>query len=140
MDDCDLWEGFRVGAGYGRLYITRVDRRRIYMLAHRLVWQQDNGHTDLHILHSCDTPSCINIEHLRVGTPQDNMDDREKRGSHRNSVKTHCSQGHEFTPENTYTSSIALNGWRTCKTCNRRTALAGYYRRKKLQQTGESNG
>ncbi len=140
MDDCDLWEGTTNGDGYGMLHITYLDGKQIRPFAHRLVWMQDNGHTDLMILHSCDTPGCINIEHLRAGTPQDNMDDREKRGRHHNTVKTHCSQGHEFTPENTYTSSIALNGWRKCKTCNRRTALASYYRRKKLQRTGESNG
>jgi hypothetical protein len=34
----------------------------------------------LHILHSCDTPSCVNPAHLRAGTVKENMADREARG------------------------------------------------------------
>lgn len=33
----------------------------------------------LHMLHSCDDPSCININHLRPGTSQDNVNDRQLR-------------------------------------------------------------
>lgn len=37
----------------------------------------------------------------------------------KNSEKTHCVHGHEFTPENTY---IDPNGWRYCRICVRNTA------------------
>ena len=37
-----------------------------------------------------------------------------KRG--RFSGATHCSKGHEFTPENTY---LTKQGWRNCRTCHR---------------------
>ena len=132
MDDCDLWEGYRYPKGYGRLYIAKVDSRDMNMFTHRLVWMQDNGHTDLCILHSCDTPSCINIEHLRAGTYQENVDDREERGRNYNSLKTHCSQGHEFTPENTYNAppNNHRNGRRKCRTCHRIRILARYHRMK----------
>lgn len=30
--------------------------------------------------------------------------------------KTHCSQGHEFTPENTH---VDARGWRSCRACGR---------------------
>lgn len=32
------------------------------------------------VRHSCDNPGCINIDHLLLGTQQDNVDDRETRG------------------------------------------------------------
>lgn len=33
-----------------------------------------------HILHSCDNPRCINPKHLTVGTHQDNMADKARKG------------------------------------------------------------
>lgn len=32
------------------------------------------------IRHKCDNPKCINIEHLEIGTIQDNVNDRHSRG------------------------------------------------------------
>jgi hypothetical protein len=34
----------------------------------------------LDVLHHCDNPPCFNPEHLFLGTDQDNVDDREKKG------------------------------------------------------------
>ena len=31
------------------------------------------------VRHKCDEPKCVNPEHLELGTPKDNMDDRTKR-------------------------------------------------------------
>ncbi len=49
---------------------------------HRLSYELANGPipAGLHVLHNCDNPLCLNPEHLRAGTPQDNVDDREERG------------------------------------------------------------
>src|SRR5574343_498304 len=38
--------------------------------------------SEIMVLHSCDNPTCINPNHLRIGTAKDNAQDREKRGRH----------------------------------------------------------
>ena len=52
-------------------------------LAHRLSYQLANPDVridGMEILHTCDTPSCINPEHLMVGTHADNMRDMVQKG------------------------------------------------------------
>lgn len=51
--------------------------------AHRVAWEIWSGQDvpdGMHILHSCDNPRCCNPEHLRIGTHQDNMNDKVSRG------------------------------------------------------------
>lgn len=75
-DDCWLWKGATDGGGYGTFAIdtcrpTRLERahRFSYALAH-------SGIPDgAWILHTCDTPACVNPSHLYAGTPTDNVRD-----------------------------------------------------------------
>ena len=77
---CWLWTGAIQSAGYGR-FVTDEGR---HVLAHRFSYWLHHGEIDdnLFALHSCDTPRCVNPEHLRLGTAKDNMGDVIARGRH----------------------------------------------------------
>jgi hypothetical protein len=65
--------------GYGR---TLFEGK--YVRAHRLAYAEANGLDVLTmggtVLHTCDTPACINPDHLVMGTQQDNMADKVAKG------------------------------------------------------------
>ena len=74
--DCWVWIAQNVN-GYGRLRIKGKLK-----LAHRVIWELKIGRIPkgLDVLHSCDNPSCVNPQHLWLGTHQQNMKDRDKKG------------------------------------------------------------
>jgi len=82
---CHVWQGAKNSKGYGVILVSggRNDRR-IFGLAHRLQWEQHHGPVPdgLIVLHACDNPACINIEHLSVGTHRDNTWDAISKGRH----------------------------------------------------------
>lgn len=68
-------------AGNGYCFMV-VNGRNVYI--HRFVYEECFGEIPegLHIRHKCDTPTCINPEHLETGTHQDNMRDMVERKRH----------------------------------------------------------
>ena len=117
---CWLWL-LSLCNGYGRIYDLQNKRGA---LAHRLSWEIHRGAipSGLWVLHKCDVRSCVNPDHLFLGTGLDNMTDMIAKGRQRiwNSGITHCKRGHEFTPNNTY---FRKNGGRTCKICQREKVI-----------------
>lgn len=88
---CWLWVGgTRDKRGYGNWIRQGFDTRS----AHRISWMMHKGPIPdgLHVLHKCDVTLCVNPEHLFLGTNQDNIDDKVRKGRHR--MKTHCKYGH----------------------------------------------
>ena len=74
--DCLEWTGGFLYNGYGR---TKAYGK--YWYTHRLALELEGVDTTGHnVLHSCDNPRCCNPNHLRTGTQQDNMADRNSRG------------------------------------------------------------
>ncbi len=76
---CHIWQGVLDAWGYGRSPMRdRMRRPR----AHRLAWTVVNGPIpgDLRVLHHCDQPACVNVEHLFLGTDADNMADMVAKG------------------------------------------------------------
>lgn len=75
---CWLWLAFGP-RGYGVMSLGRKGQK---MGAHRMAWALANGPIpdDMFICHKCDTPPCVNPDHLFVGTALDNMRDRADKG------------------------------------------------------------
>ena len=96
--DCLLWIAGKDANGYGK--VKNLDTGKI-VRAHRYSYELNHGPipAGLYVLHKCDTPACINPEHLFVGTQQDNMRDWMSKGSKRKR-KEKCSRGHPRTPDN----------------------------------------
>jgi len=71
--DCWNWTGAKSESGYGRFHFG--GRRHI---AHRFIYEHQNGKlpVGLNVLHKCDNPSCVRVDHLFEGTNLDNIKDR----------------------------------------------------------------
>lgn len=74
---CWEWIAYKNLYGYGKIGI----RCKVY-LSHRISYQIAFGDfpKDLNILHKCDNTSCVNPNHLLLGTQKDNIDDMWKKG------------------------------------------------------------
>lgn len=113
---CLTWTGAKITAGYGNLRIKGVNH-----LAHRLVYAARYGEIPKRIDgdravidHLCRNRACVNIDHLELVTNRINI----LRGDTiqaANAARTHCVNGHAFTPENTYRAGKYGRGCRTCK-------------------------
>jgi len=78
--DCWLWTASDDGKrGYGKI---SVGNKMHY--AHRLAYEAHVGPIPkgLCVLHKCDTPKCVNPDHLFLGTIADNNRDRDQKGRH----------------------------------------------------------
>lgn len=73
---CTLWLGSVYGIGYGK--VSWQGRQRP---AHRMAWIDAHGSipNGLLVLHKCDVPSCINVDHLFLGTDADNAADKARK-------------------------------------------------------------
>lgn len=95
---CWLWCGAsqrikrdgRSTQSYGLLYDADSDRP---WQAHRLAWELNRGSIPdgLWVLHKCDTPPCVNVDHLWLGTPSQNtLDMYAKDRGHTVTRKNEC--------------------------------------------------
>lgn len=62
----------------------RITRGKKYKRGNRFVYSLFHGNIpegkSFVIMHTCDIPSCINPEHLKLGTHKENMADRQQKG------------------------------------------------------------
>lgn len=112
MDGCWLWLGKKNRQGYGMANVSGPSTTT----AHRDAYLHLVGPIpdDLELDHLCRNRACVNPAHLEVVTHRENS----RRASHWWGTKTHCVNGHEFTPENTQNRPT---GGRVCRACSRAT-------------------
>lgn len=83
---CWLWMATVNNLGYGEFWLKDGNH-----YAHRMSWMMFMGEipNGLWVLHHCDTPCCVNPNHLFLGTHQDNRDDCKKKGRTVRGEKNH---------------------------------------------------
>ena len=86
MTHCWNWNGSKLKSGYGTLYDPEAYKRdgKHHKLAHRYYYEKLIGliPDGMQVCHHCDNPSCVNPEHLFLGTQKDNMNDCIAKGRH----------------------------------------------------------
>ena len=80
-DNCWLWVGGKNKAGYGTFHLGKGKQA-----AHRVSYQlhigpipESDEYHKTSVCHKCDNPSCVNPDHLFLGSHSDNMKDMVKK-------------------------------------------------------------
>lgn len=120
-EGCWLWMGARNSTGYGHIWMPELGTS---IVAHRAVLHIVGREIPdgLQVDHLCRVRHCVNPEHLEPVTASENTRriPYELRGGQQfQKAKTHCPQGHEYTPENTALVPNAYGVARRCRVCHR---------------------
>ena len=117
-DTCWEWRAVRHQKGYGQFRWNGSMRQAHRWLYERVVGPIPEG---LEMDHLCKNRGCVNPDHLEPVTHAENVrraaspsEALRRRWAAYHARVTHCSKGHEFTPENT----IRKPGSRICRKCN----------------------
>ena len=94
-DACWPWQGTGT-RGYGKIH-DKVTGKMIR--ATQVAWELANGPlpAGAHILHKCDRPPCVNPDHLFLGTNDDNIADKLRKGRQRNGAHVYRGERHHGT-------------------------------------------
>ncbi len=128
--NCWLWMASVNKQGYGHIGVGRK-----VLLAHRVSWYLHYGEmppAHLDVCHHCDTPGCVNPNHLFVGTVTDNQYDSIDKGRRKYPLSDRdwskerqilvkqrvfiCKRGHSVSGLNLY---IKKSGVVQCRACSR---------------------
>lgn len=126
LGPCWVWTAGKM-EGYGAFHLS--GRRTVHAHIVSFTWEYGDipeGHERDHL---CRNRACVRPDHLEAVTHWTNVA-RGISPHGLNAAKTHCRNGHDFSPENTRVNS---KGQRVCITCARAACLAWYYRQKEIK-------
>lgn len=130
---CWIYTGARSRYGYGKVWVgSKADGTNRMVSVHIVVWENTHGRVPegMELDHLCRQPPCHNPDHLEPVTHRENLLRGEGIAA-KHAATTHCTQGHEYTPENTYWRRRANGGRsRRCRACTRAANSAAYRRRR----------
>ena len=136
-DGCWLWTASTDRDGYGKFQYPGPDGQ-VHQRAHQWAYEHFVGpiRQGEVVMHSCDTPGCVNPGHLDTGTPLDNNTDKVQKGRHARvwgsaiarGKQTHCKNGHPLSGRNLWVNP--KTGFRRCRQCSADRAREAYHRKK----------
>ena len=109
---CWLWIGSRIRHGYGQIFWPYDGLGKI-VAAHRAAYALEHGFmpgSEQHVCHKCDTPSCVNPDHLFIGDAKSNLRDMSAKGRGKKRREI-CGRGHAMR-------SYGNLGRQYCPICN----------------------
>jgi len=119
--------------GYG--FIPLYGRGNVFsVLAHRLSYELHIGQIPegFIVCHRCDNPKCTNPEHLWIGTTQDNVDDKIRKGrSNKGQKHGNSKLKDEDIPEIRKMLDLGVSGAKLARKYNVSTTIISYIKNKK---------
>lgn len=126
----------RVGNGkYPSIRLTANSKSKTWRISRFLISLVDDkfntSDPNQVVMHTCDNKKCINLDHLRVASQAENIADRDVKGRHPNSIKTHCIRNHELAGSNLILTTSGARNCRICKNASTKESLRKYRLKKR---------